>query len=101
MSADASGENVEEGCLAGAGAAADDDVQMRLDAGGQETGDGLSECAEADEIVHAEASAAEFSDGDAGAGDCDGWDDHVYAGAIREAGIDQQVVGVEALAEGF
>src|SRR5207247_5807047 len=56
------GEDVEGGGLAGAGAAGDEHVEMRLDAGFQETGRLGCDRPEADQILHGEGIAGKLPD---------------------------------------
>ena len=82
------GEHVEQGGLARAGAAGDDDVQSGDDAGAQKLGDLRRDRAEADQVVDTQLLFGELPNGDGRTDQRDGRDDDVDARAIGQAGID-------------
>ena len=96
---DEGGQHVEQGGLAGAGAAGDDDVQLRLDAGVQQLGHLRGERAELDEVADASAGPCELADGERGAVDGQRRDDGVDARAVRQAGVDHRRGLVDAAAD--
>ena len=93
------GEGVEQGRLAGAGAAGDDDVQLHLDAGAQELSKLSGEGAGGDEVLHRHLVLAELSDGDRRALRGDGRDDDVDTRAVGEARVNHGRGLVDAAAE--
>ena len=93
------GEDVEEGGLAGTGAAGDDDVLAQEHAHAQEVRHRLGEGPEADEVPVEELAAGELADRDAGADEGERVDDAVHAGAVGEAGVHVGLRLVHAAAE--
>ena len=96
---DERGEDVQGGRLAGAGAAGDEDVQARLDAGPEELEHLGRGGAEADQVVHGEGGGRELPDRDDRPDERQGRDDGVDAGAVGEAGVHHRRRLVHAAAD--
>ncbi|MNS66300.1 hypothetical protein D3C72_995090 [compost metagenome] len=92
-------EHVEQGRFTGAGAARDEDVHLGEHAGFQEAGHRLGQRAEAQQVAHAEALLRELTDGDGGAVEREGRDDHVHTGAVGQTRVHHRARLVDAAAE--
>ena len=86
---DEGGQDIEQGGLARAGAARDDDVHSRQDAGPQEFSHFRGEAAELDELVHSEGFTGKLSDRQRRPVDGQGRDDGVDTRAIGKPRINQ------------
>ncbi len=96
---DQAGEGVEQGGLAGAGGAGDDDVEPGADQPGQQQEHPLVQGAQADHLVEG-VGAGEAADGEGGAGQGERRDDDVDALAGGEPGVDHGVGLVDPAVDG-
>ena len=94
------GEDVEHRGLAGAGAAGDEDVEPRLDAGLEELEHLRRRGAEADEVLDGERRGGELSDRDDRADEAERRNDRVDARPVGETGVDHGARLVDAAADG-
>src|SRR5579863_224596 len=80
------GQDIEKGCLAGAGA--DQDVLAVMDMLLELQGQSLGQRIAPHQIVHGEVTAGQLADGERNAVDAAGRKDGSHAAAVREAGVE-------------
>ena len=87
VAVDEVGQAVEQGCLAGAGAAGDDDVAAHPAHDLQDLGAVVRDSAEADELIEHQLVALELADGERGAINGERRRDHVDARTVGKARV--------------
>ena len=87
VAGDEGGQGVEGRRLTGTGSARDEDVELPLDAGGQEVRRLRRDGAEVDQVVHRVRVARELPDGEDRPPQRERRDDRVDAAAVRQAGV--------------
>ncbi len=96
---DEAGQDVEHRRLAGARAAADQDVAAIDDAGPQEHGGRRGDRSQFDQVVHREPVRRKLADRQAGTAHGQRRDDGVHAGAVGKPGVDQRLALVDPSAD--